>query len=56
MNAENEIQIGSALYSFSHPAWSVVEGGLKKGAYRFIVDFDAHFEEIELDFRNQYVL
>lgn len=55
VNTEKEVKFLSPRFNFIVPEWSVAEEGLRKGDYRFLVDFDAHLEEIELDFRNTYV-
>ncbi len=47
--------MGSAKFNFTAPAFNSLEGGLREGDYRFIVDMDAHLEEVELDFRNGYL-
>jgi len=38
-----------------YPGFGVLRQELDRGEYRFVVDFDAHFEEIELDFTNRHI-
>jgi hypothetical protein len=42
VDGEQKVRLGAARFNFKQPEWSVVEAGLRKGDYRFIVDMDAH--------------
>jgi hypothetical protein len=55
MDAEKQIKTGSPKFTFDCPELSSLEEGLCSGEYRFLVDMDAHLEEVELDFRNPYL-
>ena len=46
MDADKNIRTGSPKFTFECPEFNTVKEGLKKGEYRLLVDFDAHFEEI----------
>lgn len=35
--------------------WHVIEECLKQGLHWKVIDFDAHFENVKLNFRNQYL-
>lgn len=52
---EKLIRLGSAKFAFAAPEFSSLEQGLKGGEYRYIIDMDAHLEEVQLDFRNTYL-
>jgi hypothetical protein len=41
---EKELKFASPKFNFIVPSWEVAAEGLRKGEYRFLVDFDAHFE------------
>ncbi len=55
VNGDKEVKLGSPKFNYLAPQWRAVSEGLRRGDYRLLVDFDAHFEEIELDFRNSFV-
>ena len=55
MDVNKNIKTGSPKFTFVCPEFASLDDGLKKGEYRYIVDMDAHLEEIELDFRNTYL-
>ena len=55
MDVNKNIKTGSPKFTFVCPDLSSLDDGLKKGEYKYIVDMDAHLEEIELDFRNTYL-
>lgn len=49
------MNLGARGYNLSYPPWNQLEEGLRRGDYRFVVDFDAHFEEVELDPTNAHI-
>ncbi|CAD8075640.1 unnamed protein product [Paramecium sonneborni] len=43
------------INSSSTLEWKIIEDCLKAGLHWKIIDFDAHFENVQLNFRNQYL-
>ena len=41
--------------NINFPQFSVLDKDLVEGNHRFIIDLDAHLDDVSLDFRNTYV-
>ncbi|CAD8176755.1 unnamed protein product [Paramecium octaurelia] len=52
--SQNE-NVKHVINSSSTLEWWVIQDCLKAGLHWKIVDFDAHFENVQLNFRNQYL-